>query len=128
MSEAPRKIKVDVVDMTQGQYVIREGEEGDTAYIILNGEVEVVKTGHDGREVVIAILGKNEIVGEMCLFEEDSIRSASVRVISDKAQLMGVRRGDFERQIEEMPDGLRNIITILIERLRRADSRIVILC
>ena len=81
-----------------------------------------------GKEIVIAILGPNEIFGEMCLFEEDSHCSASVRVIYDRARVMSISRVSFQRQIDELPEGIRNIIRVLIQRLRKADSRIVLLC
>ena len=123
------KVSVDVIEYSQGQYVVREGEEGECAYILISGEVEVVKTNNtQGKEIVIAILGPNEIFGEMCLFEDDSHRSASVRVISDRAKVMGITRTSFQRQIDELPEGIRNIIRVLIQRLRKAHSRIVLLC
>ncbi len=123
-----KKLTVDVVQFTQGQYILREGDDGDTAYILVSGEVEVVKSNPQGKSVVIAVLGPNEIFGEMCLFETESTRSASVRVISDYAEVMAISKHSFKQQVEELPEGIKNIVLILIERLRRADSRIVLLC
>lgn len=129
MTGQPQKVAVDVIEYTQGQYIVREGDEGDCAYILISGEVEVVKSNNSqGKEIVIAILGPNEIFGEMCLFEEESRRSASVRVISDRARVMAISRTSFQKQIDELPEGVRNIIRVLIQRLRKADSRIVLLC
>ena len=124
----PNKIRVDVIEFTEGQYIIREGDPGDCAYILMSGEVEVIKTGPEGKEVVIAVLGKNEIFGEMCLFEDDTVRSATVRVISHRAEVMAIDKANFQRQMSELPEGIRSIILILVERLRRADARIVLLC
>lgn len=119
---------LDFMECSQGQYIIREGDEGDCAYIVIDGEVEVVKYKLEDKDVVIAVLGQNEIFGEMCLFEEESRRSASVRVVSDKAKVMVIQRKYFQSQMEGLPEGVRNIMKIIIDRLRRADYRIAILC
>lgn len=122
------KTTLDFMDCSQGQYIIREGDEGDCAYIVIEGEVEVTKYKLEDKDVVIAVLGANEIFGEMCLFEEDSRRSASVRVVSDKAKVMVIQRKYFQSQIEGLPEGVRSIVKIIIDRLRRADYRIAVLC
>jgi CRP/FNR family cyclic AMP-dependent transcriptional regulator len=122
------KPMVDMIEYPIGHSIIREGELGDCAYILTKGEVEVVKENADGREVVIAILGANEIFGEMCLFDPKARRSATVRVITEKAEVMVIDRRHFQAQVNNLPDGMRNIIVILIDRLRRADSRIAMLC
>jgi len=119
---------LDFMECSQGQYIIREGDEGDCAYIVIDGEVEVVKYKLEDKDVVIAVLGQNEIFGEMCLFEEEGRRSASVRVVSDRAKVMVIQRKYFQSQIEGLPEGVRNIMKIIIDRLRRADYRIAILC
>jgi CRP-like cAMP-binding protein len=128
MSQQPEKPKerwkVDVIEYNYGQYVIREGEDGDFAYVIKQGEVEVVKKQFTGKEVHIARLGAQEIFGEMCLFEEKSIRSASVRVISDRALIMAISKTNFQTQLDAMPDGIRNIMAVLVKRLRKATHQI----
>ncbi len=127
-NQPPKKVPLDIIEYSQGQYVLREGEDGDCAYIIRRGEVEVVKKNNNGQEVVIAILGANEIFGEMCLFDPDSKRSASVRIISERAEIMAISRKSFESQLDSLPEGMRRIILVMIQRLRQADARIVLLC
>ncbi|MGE0200556.1 MAG: Crp/Fnr family transcriptional regulator [Candidatus Melainabacteria bacterium] len=122
------KMTVDVIEFTKGQLVIREGDEGDCAFILLSGQVEVYKSFCEGtRNAVIATLGPNEIIGEMCLFSEDGTRSANVRVISDFAKVMAISKSNFRKQVDQLPDGVRSIINVLITRLRQADNRILFL-
>jgi CRP/FNR family cyclic AMP-dependent transcriptional regulator len=131
MSADKGKIKgvweVDVVEYSWGQFVIREGEEADCAYVIKQGEVEVLKKSPDGRDIRIAKLGSQEIFGEMCLFENSPRRSATVRVISERAVVMSISKEHFQKHLDGMPEGIRSIIQILIQRLRKANRQITIL-
>lgn len=60
-----------------GDWVFREGDHATTFYAIESGEVEVVKEGPEGPQV-IAVLGPGDFFGEMALVM-DSPRTASVR-------------------------------------------------
>jgi CRP/FNR family cyclic AMP-dependent transcriptional regulator len=119
--------EVDVVEYSWGQFVIREGEEADSAYVLKHGEVEVLKKSPDGREIRIAKLGPQEIFGEMCLFENSPRRSASVRVVSERAVVMIISKEHFQQHLDGMPEGIRSIVQILIQRLRKANRQITIL-
>jgi CRP-like cAMP-binding protein len=119
--------QVDVVEYSFGQFVIREGELADCAYLVKQGEVEVLKKSPDGREIHIARLGVHEIFGEMCLFEDMPRRSASVRVISDRAQVMAISKENFRKQLDCLPEGIRNIILVLMSRLRKANHQLTLL-
>lgn len=118
---------VDVVEYSFGQLIVREGDVADCAFIIKSGEVEVLKRSPDGRDIHIARLGPQEIFGELCLFEEKSKRSASIRVSSDRAMIMVISKSNFEKQLAVLPEGLRHIIQIMASRLRKANHYIAIL-
>lgn len=49
---------------------------------VLEGSLEVIMEGVDGRELVLAILGRGEFFGELALFDPDAPRTASVRTRS----------------------------------------------
>src|SRR5208283_2608153 len=65
-----------------GEVIVEEGDEGDEAYIIYSGKVEVYRKGYDGKKVVINELGPGEIFGELALFG-DGFRTASVQAIEE---------------------------------------------
>lgn len=54
---------------------VQEGEIGDAAYILLDGEVDILKAG---RKEPLATRGENSIFGEMALFTPQSRRTATV--------------------------------------------------
>lgn len=103
-----------------GANVMTAEEPGEGAYVILGGSVKVYITHTDGTEVILAILGPGEVIGEMSL--ADSLgRSASVLTLEDSAFLWMDRR-TFLSSMEEMPYICRNLVGILSRRLRLADT------
>jgi CRP/FNR family cyclic AMP-dependent transcriptional regulator len=100
--------------------VITAEERGDSVYVILEGTAKVYVTHTDGTEVILAILGPGEIVGEMSA--ADSLgRSASVLTLEDSTVLW-MDRHTFLSSMEEMPAIARNLVGILSRRLRLADT------
>ena len=103
-----------------GANVITVEERGESAYVILSGTAKVYVAHTDGTEVILAILGPGEIVGEMSA--ADSLgRSASVLTLEDST-LLWMERHTFLSSMEEMPAIARNLIGILSRRLRLADT------
>ena len=98
--------------------IIRVNEPGEIAYIILDGSVKVHISQPDG-DVIVAILGASEIVGEMSLV--DSLgRSASVSTLEPSTLLL-IDRATFSAILQEMPKITYNLINILSRRLRLAN-------
>lgn len=60
-----------------GEVLMKQGDDGEDAYVILDGAAEVVIEG-DGKEQVLFELGANKLVGELALLC-DSKRTATVR-------------------------------------------------
>jgi len=121
----------------KGSIIVREGERGDTMYILERGTVEVSKTltlkitRHDlGRmeKTLIKLRGEEHpFFGEMALLESDE-RSATITAAED-SELLVIKREDFERLCEESPEIgyklIRNISKVLCSRLRRANKDIL---
>ena len=103
-----------------GASVLTAEQPGEAVYILLEGSVKVYVTHTDGGEVILAILGTGEIVGEMSL--ADSLgRSASVTTLEDSTFLW-MDRKTFLSGMEEIPAIARNLVGILSRRLRLADT------
>jgi CRP-like cAMP-binding protein len=63
-----------------GDTVFREGDPAREFYIVLDGEIEVLKKSRRGRETRVAILGPNDCFGEMSIIDMQP-RSATVRAL-----------------------------------------------
>lgn len=98
-----------------GEILMQQGDRADCAYVILEGEVEVLGRTRGGEEFVIAAQGKNAFVGEMGVIS-DAPRSATVRV---KAPVRALRiSGDvFLRLACESPQRALYVMRQLSARL-----------
>jgi CRP-like cAMP-binding protein len=102
--------------------IVFEDDPGDALYIVAAGQVKVVLIGEDGREVILAVLAQGDFFGEMSLIDDEP-RSAHVIAMED-AQLLVLRREDFQRGMEEYPRIALGLLRALSRRLRRADDKI----
>src|SRR5512136_2401242 len=59
--------------------VFREGEAGDCAYVIENGQIEISAL-RQGKETVLAVLADGELFGEMALIDQQ-VRSATAKTL-----------------------------------------------
>lgn len=105
-----------------GEAIIREGDIGETAYVINQGRVEVSKE-LQGQKVHLAYLGAGETFGEMSMIDEKP-RSANVTAITETL-VCEIRRDDFFNSFQTDPKIALQLLKVLFERLREADARIL---
>lgn len=104
-----------------GETLIREGEPGDTAFCILEGEVKVWKRSKAG-EIELARLGPGAIFGEMSIVDEKP-RSASITTLTN-AKLKELRRDQFFDSFQHDPDFAASLLRVLLERLRETGAKL----
>lgn len=66
------------IEYSAGEIIFRQGYPGDTAYVVVEGQVEIYREENDGSETQLALLGPDQLFGEMAPMDE-SPRSASAR-------------------------------------------------
>lgn len=106
----------------RGQAVVHAGDQPDYVYFVLTGNLKVLVSDEDGREVILTILGQGEIFGEMGIFDEQP-RSASV-VAVQPADLVMISKQDFKQLMRDDFDIAWRLMCNLAERLRNADRKI----
>ena len=99
-----------------GDIIFSEGDKGYRAYIILEGEVDIVKE-IDHKPTVVATVGKGGIIGEMALID-DSPRMASARGASD-GLIIVVTADKFNAKLEKADPFIRGLLKILADHSRR---------
>jgi NADH dehydrogenase len=105
-----------------GQIVCREGDHGDWLYVVVDGEVEVLKHVPGRGEKLLRTLGPGDCFGEIALLG-DHVRTATARSRT-AANLLAVDRDAFHALFSTLPP-LRAFFERLIEeRLRHAPDRI----
>lgn len=117
----------------KGDFVIKEGDEGDTLYIMKEGSVQILKRTLENEEYTIVNLASTKnmcfFFGELALLDNDK-RSATIIANTD-CDFYILKRKDFETLGDKQPTiGLkitREISKILAGRLRKANADIITL-
>src|SRR5919197_2864736 len=105
-----------------GSIILREGDAGDTCYILRSGGARVVRQHADGRAITLTNLGPGEIFGELAMFGGE-VRSATVEALDD-VQAVAILAGDLKRMLSEHPEIAVKLLRALAERLRETNARI----
>lgn len=101
-----------------GETVFQEGSTGREIYLILEGQVEVVK-GSEGEEMLLARRGPGDVLGEMG-FIEASPRFATVRALG-QARLLELSEQGIQFALAEHTHLLYRTIQVLSARLRESE-------
>ena len=105
---------------TAGYSIITAEQPGETVYIITSGSVKVYSDEAHGSEVILAILGAGEVVGEMSL--ADSLGRSATVITLEQTTLLWMDRINFWTGLREMPEMTYNLVSILSRRLRLANN------
>jgi len=104
-----------------GQELFHQGDVGDKAYIIIDGEADVLVDTPSG-ELAVAKLKQNDLVGEIAILINVP-RTATVRAESELTTL-AISKDQFFRMIGEFPDMAIEIMRELAHRLERTTNQL----
>lgn len=107
--------EVEEVDLRAGEDLFSEGSPGDRAYIIREGELEIIKVS-GSREVLIAVRKPGEVIGEIALLEETA-RMASVRART-RSSLIAIRKEQLEHLLETSLPATTAMFYTVLDRWR----------
>ena len=112
---------MDELEFQVGEFLFREGEPSDSVYLILGGEVEVLRDMGD-RRIRLGTRRAGQIVGEMGVIRNQP-RSATIRVVSD-AKVSRITKAQFLTAFGGKDQMALRILKMLCERLGDADRRV----
>ena len=113
-------------ELHPGEILFREGEPGDSMYVMQTGRVQITKNVSNG-ERILATLGAGEFFGEMAILN-DHPRTATAVVTDDgPAKVLVIDRKRFEQMILNNREITLRLIKKLASRLESADALIEIL-
>jgi CRP-like cAMP-binding protein len=107
----------DYITVKQGEVIINEGDTGELAYAIKDGEVDIIV----GEQIIEHLL-PGGIFGEMALIDQNT-RSASVVAATD-CQLVPINQRQFTFLIQQTPYFALEVMRVMAERLRRQNISI----
>src|SRR5215467_3098863 len=107
---------------SSGEVIFREGDTGDTCYVVQSGSVRVTRNHSDGRTITLAELRPGDLFGELAMFDSER-RSATVESAAD-TRAVALLAGDMRRLLLRHPDIALKLLSAFAERLREANERI----
>ena len=100
-------------DLAPGEALFDEGDPADRAFVIEEGEIEIIKwTGT--RPTLLIVRRQSEVIGEMALLHE-SRRTASARARAE-AKVIAIPRHAIDDLLEASPGALRALFEVLLNR------------
>jgi CRP/FNR family transcriptional regulator, cyclic AMP receptor protein len=105
-----------------GEVVFREGDGGDTCFVVRSGLARAVRQHSDGRSITLSHFGPGDIFGELAMFDDEP-RSATVDVI-DALEAVAIPGRDMQRLMREHPEIAVKLNTALAQRLRATNERL----
>jgi CRP/FNR family transcriptional regulator, cyclic AMP receptor protein len=113
-----------VTTPSAGDVVFREGDEASDLYVVISGEVEVLKRSKRGVDARVALLGPGDWFGEMSIVDVQP-RSATVRALAP-GRLLRITAADldalYRHDVKSYALIVLNIARELSRRLRVADG------
>jgi CRP/FNR family transcriptional regulator len=107
----------------RGEMIFREGDVGDTCYLLQTGAVVLTREHQDGRTVALAELRAGSLFGELAMFRGDT-RSATAEV-AEPATAVALLASDVQRLIRRNPDLALKLLASLAERVSRSNERLL---
>ena len=104
------------VSFPAGEVLLREGEHGYEAFVIVDGAVRVERAGQE-----VAVLGAGDFFGELALLDR-SPRTATVTTIAPTEAVV-LTLQEFDALLEEAPSITRKLLQGLARRLAEVDRR-----
>jgi CRP-like cAMP-binding protein len=117
----------ELCDYSAGSIIFKEGDPGNFIGFVISGKLEVKKqTEFKGNQLIIALLTKGAMVGELSMFDKRQ-RSATVEAVEDTSLII-FRSESMESLMQQHPYTgikiLKGLIRILSLRLRKATERL----
>jgi sigma-B regulation protein RsbU (phosphoserine phosphatase) len=104
-----------------GTLLLQEGEYAEQMFILLEGQVEIIKALGTPDERLLAVRDKISFLGEMSLLSEDGLHTASV-VAHTAIDLLEISRADFDAILHRVPSLAYEMVKTLSKRLDASEN------
>ena len=110
------------VGLGRGEVLYRQGQPADQMFVIVEGCVQSMSTGPDGRLRMVGQLSDGDTLGEIALFSGEDHQATACAVTN--ARVLVLEREAFERLVAGRPHIMRTVLAAVSRRASRANSRI----
>lgn len=111
-----------ITQFAPNEFLFKEGEAGDRAYIIESGSVEI-SVQKSNRKLVMAILSEGDLVGEMAIIDQLP-RTASAMAITE-THVIGLPFDYINQKIEFCDPTVKLFLLVILQRYRGVHARLL---
>jgi serine phosphatase RsbU (regulator of sigma subunit) len=105
--------------------LFQEGQSDDHCFILLEGQVEIIKALGDANERNLGVRSQGALLGEMSLFSQRGAHTATVRARS-ALKALKMTRQDFDALLHRRPSLAYQIVSSLSRRLEESENLTII--
>ncbi len=110
---------VEEVRLSPGEELFAEGSPGDRAYVVKEGQLEILKAS-GGREVLLTVSGPGKVIGELALLEQKP-RMATVRARTESVLLV-IHKEQFDHMLSTSASAAATMFYTVVQRLRETEA------
>ena len=114
--------RVHLKTFASGTTIMTAEQPGEVVYFILRGTVKIHIEQLDGTDVILAILGRGDTVGEMSLL--DSVGRSASAITLEETMILWMDNATFQLMLDTFPVVTRNLTRVLANRVRLANEQI----
>jgi CRP-like cAMP-binding protein len=108
-------VRMKMREMAPGDFVIKEGETGNSFFVLAQGKVRIARKSPEGGETVLAYLTDGAFFGEMALLQ-DGARTASV-IVEEDSQVFEISRAVLDEVVATYPSVAKVLRNFYTQRL-----------
>lgn len=100
----------------EGQAIFHEGQRGESAYLVNSGKIEIRKIGKDNSDQLIAVVGENELFGEMALIDGSPRMATAIAV--EPTECTVIEKYQLIKKLAKTGKDTRFVIRFLMDFIR----------
>lgn len=101
--------------LEKGEYLFHQGDTAETIYLIKEGTIKLAQYTEEGREIILDIVGRGDVLGETALFNQQKHQASAIA--QEKVKVCSISLGQFEKLILAKPAIAVKIIANLGQKL-----------
>ena len=114
--------KMEVCSFAKGEVIFRDGDDGECAYVVQSGSVDISKDA-DGHSVVLGTIRDAGMFGEMSLID-DAPRMATATAAED-TECIVIQKKEFQINLRGTPPFVTMLVHMLIKNVRSVSDQLV---
>lgn len=108
------------MELSRGDTIFNEGDEGQALYIVVRGKVKLARTARDGRENLLALLGVGDMLGELSVFDPGP-RLSRAHAVEDSV-VYELPKAVLDPWLDDHLEMSRHMLRALAQRIRRISN------